>query len=459
MTSVINLGLVKAIQVALTPPTNINQLWYDDNVGIKILKYYNTFTSTWESIIPPAPGTAAWGSISTGTGIPSQTDLVSYLNGNYLKLSGGTMLGNIVMSNGIFLSGTSTITPSFGSLTYSNTISLSEFHTGVKGMVLKTIKNSNTAAFTSISTGEFIDIRASSSVGVVSVISIDPAQTQIFTQGAGGFSSVGIYTPVQVQFSVSGTNATNLRLTSTELSLRTNLANGFALLKGTNLTIDRTFEFPNKDGTFAMLSDIVGGTVTASNGLTATGINITLGGTLLNDTLIDGSFILNYGSVTPLSEFVIQTSSAIELIDINSGIETAATISASGVQLVQIDTSTNHVAQLYITSENSLYGWSDGSATISNVLVNFNGIGIQTQYSQINAAYLKSDILTTNRTFQFPDKNGTFAMLSDIVGYVYLRGNVTTLNSVRIGINGTNVTLQNYDGTTWNDVTIIGGPI
>jgi len=49
----VNLGIVKAIHVATSPPTNINMLWYDDNIGIKLHKYFDTLTSTWKSLIPP----------------------------------------------------------------------------------------------------------------------------------------------------------------------------------------------------------------------------------------------------------------------------------------------------------------------------------------------------------------------------------------------------------------------
>jgi len=41
-----------------------------------------------ESLSPPSPpGSAAWGSIATGTGVGSQTDLVAYLTSNYYPLS------------------------------------------------------------------------------------------------------------------------------------------------------------------------------------------------------------------------------------------------------------------------------------------------------------------------------------------------------------------------------------
>lgn len=47
MTEILNLGLVKSIHVGLTPPINNKLIWYDDNAGVKLAKYYNTFTSTW----------------------------------------------------------------------------------------------------------------------------------------------------------------------------------------------------------------------------------------------------------------------------------------------------------------------------------------------------------------------------------------------------------------------------
>lgn len=42
-----NLGLVKLVHVSTLPPTNINMIWYDDNIGIKRHKYYDTILSAW----------------------------------------------------------------------------------------------------------------------------------------------------------------------------------------------------------------------------------------------------------------------------------------------------------------------------------------------------------------------------------------------------------------------------
>jgi hypothetical protein len=41
----------------------------------------------YDIIISTPPGSAAWGSIGAGTGVGSQTDLVTYLNGNYVPLT------------------------------------------------------------------------------------------------------------------------------------------------------------------------------------------------------------------------------------------------------------------------------------------------------------------------------------------------------------------------------------
>lgn len=47
----IDLGLVKAIHIGLTAPTNTAMLWYDSNTGVKLHKYYDTVTSIWKTLI------------------------------------------------------------------------------------------------------------------------------------------------------------------------------------------------------------------------------------------------------------------------------------------------------------------------------------------------------------------------------------------------------------------------
>lgn len=44
-------------------------------------------------------------------------------------------------------------------------------------------------------------------------------------------------------------------------------------------------------------------------------------------------------------------------------------------------------------------------------------------------------------------------------GSWYLRGDATTLNSVRINITGTAVKVEKYDGSIWNEVTTLADPV
>lgn len=53
--------------------------------------------------------------------------------------------------------------------------------------------------------------------------------------------------------------------------------------------------------------------------------------------------------------------------------------------------------------------------------------------------------------------NGNINILSS--GPYYLRGNSTTLNSVRIAIIGGNVNLEEYNGTTWDLISLLGSGV
>lgn len=46
-----NLGQISAIYIGTTAPTNTKLIWYDDNVGEKIHKYYDVLTETWIPLI------------------------------------------------------------------------------------------------------------------------------------------------------------------------------------------------------------------------------------------------------------------------------------------------------------------------------------------------------------------------------------------------------------------------
>jgi hypothetical protein len=49
-----NLGLVQAIKISTTQPTNTAQIWFDDNVGQKVHKVYDTVSGTWILLAPNA---------------------------------------------------------------------------------------------------------------------------------------------------------------------------------------------------------------------------------------------------------------------------------------------------------------------------------------------------------------------------------------------------------------------
>lgn len=49
-----NLGLIQAIKISTTPPTNTAQIWFDDNVGQKVHKVYDIVSGTWILLAPNA---------------------------------------------------------------------------------------------------------------------------------------------------------------------------------------------------------------------------------------------------------------------------------------------------------------------------------------------------------------------------------------------------------------------
>ena len=62
-----NLGVVKGLHISTSAPVNTDIIWFDDNAGQKIHKYYNTTTSSWT---PFGAEITLTGDV-TGTGIGS----------------------------------------------------------------------------------------------------------------------------------------------------------------------------------------------------------------------------------------------------------------------------------------------------------------------------------------------------------------------------------------------------
>lgn len=48
---VTDLGWVQAVQGGTTPPTNTKMLWYDENPGVSLMKYYDVGTGSWLTLI------------------------------------------------------------------------------------------------------------------------------------------------------------------------------------------------------------------------------------------------------------------------------------------------------------------------------------------------------------------------------------------------------------------------
>jgi hypothetical protein len=108
----INLGQVGAIRIATTPPVNVKMFWYDDNIGQKLIKYYNPGSLAWEPVV--GAGSAVLqndlnvvgvtvGGVTSGTSWPSGTPIETVLR---------DILTNVVPPNYIAPSATLAISPS-----------------------------------------------------------------------------------------------------------------------------------------------------------------------------------------------------------------------------------------------------------------------------------------------------------------------------------------------------------
>jgi hypothetical protein len=84
--------LLGNILTAVLTNTGVSSGTYGDSTHVPVITVdsQGRITSVSEVAISGGGGSAAWGTIGAGTGVGSQTDLVSYLNSNYFPLPGGT---------------------------------------------------------------------------------------------------------------------------------------------------------------------------------------------------------------------------------------------------------------------------------------------------------------------------------------------------------------------------------
>lgn len=276
-----NLGLVKAIFVAVSPPTNINVLWYDDNVGQKIHKYYDVVTAMWLPLISP-PSAPIWGSI-TGT-LSNQTDLqaildsksndtdVVHINGTETVIGSKSFSANISANGGI---------DSIGALNIgtATTTGINIGYPGMPGPV-----NIYGPIIEEFATSNYVD-----------------AKFITLNKNGSLLSGLGVGFKIEENSAVAGYLTTNN--TREGYVFKAPAISGAANLSLSLLTNDHTYSLQDGDGTLAFLSDL--------NGYVATSdiIDFTHGGTG-QSSYIQGDTL--YASATNiLSKLPIGTSGQI----------------------------------------------------------------------------------------------------------------------------------------------------
>lgn len=147
------------------------------------------------------------------------------------------------------------------------------------------------------------------------------------------------------------------------------------------LTTDRLYTFPDKSGTFAMLSDLTG----------------TLWSTTGNAGTTPGT---NFIGTTDNKDLVFKTNSVEKLRIPSSG----NLVSKESIHVSAINNATSTSLQVY--QPTGFYGASIGQNTTDGGYLSINGsLGF-------NNALLKAQNLTAARSYQFPNESGTLALQS-----------------------------------------------
>lgn len=157
-----------------------------------------------------------------------------------------------------------------------------------------------------------------------------------------------------------------------------------------------------------------GGLSTASNALTAVGTNVKLGGTLVENTNINGAFNLIVGNATPVLNFRVTGSTDISLAHFSAGNDNNLNITPNLASLTYYNNTTNAFSKVTNDDTNALLYWEDGSTLRSFISLNQDGLRFTTQYAANNFAILKNNLLTAQRTFDYPNASGTLALISSV---------------------------------------------
>lgn len=205
---------------------------------------------------------------------------------------------NDLLSSGNTTANSLTATTLSGGTIFSGSTDLYDIFApaGTTGLTLSEIlSNGNTTS------GTGLDISSNDAINFLG----GQDQNKIVLDGASGFDSVNFYAENDGYFITTSSVVSQdigVLLQSNAITL-SQLNNGGKIIwaditSGFNVgfnistpTANRNISLPDASGTIALISDIATSTgeTTASNGLTKTGDNITLGGALTGDTYIDNS--------------------------------------------------------------------------------------------------------------------------------------------------------------------------
>lgn len=158
--------------------------------------------------------------------------------------------------------------------------------------------------------------------------------------------------------------------------------------------------------------------ITASNGLTLTGTNIELGGTLISDTAIDGAFNLLLGSNTPLSIFESLTTSS-NFLRTTSGNDQSTISTAPTQAFIQYQgLVSNHQVTSSVDDTSVFLQWTDQSFINSSLIIDSAGVAINTVVGGSNV-YFRTDGVSGTQTLHLPNTSG----------YVLVSGGTNTLSA------------------------------
>jgi len=336
-----NLGQISAIHIGTTAPSNTKMMWYDDNVGQKILKYYDIGTTTWKSFdgvgvyLPIAGGTVT-GFVTLHANPTANLHAATkqYVD-SAVSGAGGTLAGvltganitggtDIVISNGDTLNfsvgsgGNLTSASTTGSRTWtlpdvSGTLLLG---TGTAGRVVRW------GAGNSLTEGVLLDSGTTAGAGVIngSVLFNSEGTKAVALSGKSANTTSGIGVYGEANGTASGINYGSSFGASGGASNYSayGIADGGSVSKN---AYGAYFESKNSEG----IQVGSWGAVTASSATPTKAIGVMGSSTVAADVAganIAGAFILqsNGGTVTP-ADF-IQNRSAVQAYVKGTGITT-----------------------------------------------------------------------------------------------------------------------------------------